>query len=359
MYNYKTITSVELELTSRCNAACPQCARNNNGGTTVSTLPLDTWTIENIKKAFVPDFVKQLKQFYLCGTYGDPMIAKDVIPTIKYLKSINPNMRIGAHTNASLRTTKFFTELAGVIDFLGFGIDGLEDTNHLYRRKCNWKKIINNAKAFIDAGGVAEWDFIVFEHNQHQVKQAEELSKRLGFAKFNVKKTGRFMDYDHTYSPSLEVKDTNDNVEYTIDVPTDPAYINSAYKVIESKDVVEYKHKTCIKCNSQKNQHIYIGADANVYICGWLHDRMYPDKTLGSYDNITILNKVKTMPANCLQNTLEEIVDGEWFKFVQDSWTNNDRLERCAVKCGTDFNLVGSQNANMVSFIDNQIVEKG
>ena len=48
-----------------------------------------------------------------------------------------------------------------------FGIDGLQDTNHLYRISTNFDKIIKNAKAFIDAGGFAKWHMLVFEHNEH------------------------------------------------------------------------------------------------------------------------------------------------------------------------------------------------
>ena len=67
-----------------------------------------------------------------------------------------------------------------------FSIDGLEDTNHLYRRNVQWHKVMENAKSFIDAGGLARWRMIVFEHNAHQLKDAEQLSKAMGFGKFDI-----------------------------------------------------------------------------------------------------------------------------------------------------------------------------
>jgi ubiquinone/menaquinone biosynthesis C-methylase UbiE len=48
-------------------------------------------------------------------------------------------------------------------------------------------------KAFIAAGGRARWDFLIFEHNQHQVEEAEALATKWGFEKFVAKKTGRFV----------------------------------------------------------------------------------------------------------------------------------------------------------------------
>jgi MoaA/NifB/PqqE/SkfB family radical SAM enzyme len=32
MYDYTDIRTVHLEITEKCNAACPMCARNINGG---------------------------------------------------------------------------------------------------------------------------------------------------------------------------------------------------------------------------------------------------------------------------------------------------------------------------------------
>ena len=32
MYDYNDIKTVHLEITEKCNAACPMCARNINGG---------------------------------------------------------------------------------------------------------------------------------------------------------------------------------------------------------------------------------------------------------------------------------------------------------------------------------------
>ena len=63
---------------------------------------------------------------------------------------------------------------------MSFSIDGLEDTNHLYRQDVEWDKIMERAKKFIGAGGRAEWKFIIFRHNQHQVEEARSLSKELG-----------------------------------------------------------------------------------------------------------------------------------------------------------------------------------
>ena len=111
---------------------------------------------------------------------------------LNYLKQYNkPEIHI--HTNGGMNGPKFFAELAECLkDFpfpthVVFSIDGLEDTNHLYRRNVQWHKVMENAKSFIDAGGLARWRMIVFEHNAHQVEECERLAFSMGFKKFDIK----------------------------------------------------------------------------------------------------------------------------------------------------------------------------
>jgi hypothetical protein len=103
------------------------------------------------------------------------------------------------HSNGSLRNTSWWTELAmlvGTNGYARFAIDGMEDTNAIYRRNTEWAKIMANARAFIAAGGRAEWDFIVFAHNEHQIEAARALAADMGFAAFNRKRTARFLQRD-------------------------------------------------------------------------------------------------------------------------------------------------------------------
>ena len=60
-----------------------------------------------------------------------------------------------------------------------FAVDGLEDTNHLYRRKVNWGKVWANMTAYSQAGGFGIWNFIIFKHNEHQIDQALKKAKEL------------------------------------------------------------------------------------------------------------------------------------------------------------------------------------
>ena len=43
---------------------------------------------------------------------------------------------------------------------------------------------MRNLSTFINAGGKAEWKYLIFEHNKHQVDDAKQLAKSLGVETF-------------------------------------------------------------------------------------------------------------------------------------------------------------------------------
>ena len=75
---------------------------------------------------------------------------------------------------------------------------------------------MENAEAFISAGGRARWDFIVFKHNQHQVEEAEKLANKMGFKQFRIRKTARF-NYSPSGADKWPVMDRNKEFEYLVD----------------------------------------------------------------------------------------------------------------------------------------------
>ena len=346
-YSYKTISSLQLEITSYCNVACPQCPRNTFGGPVIDSLPLNSWSLQELQSFLPTKFIKQLKLIYFCGTYGDPMFNKNILDMCQWLKTVNPSIQLGIHTNGSLSKPNVYQQLAACVDFIAFGIDGLEDTNHLYRRNANWVAILANTSAFINSGGKAYWDFIVFQHNQHQVNQARELSVKMGFDQFNVKKTSRFFNKEHRLVDSLTVLDHDLKPVYKINPPSDDKYFNRNYDVIRQINLEDYARSAEISCYYLKNKEIYIGSDGYVFPCGWLHDRLYGIESANTKDRESIHKMMELSGgykmANCFHTSLENIVDGAWFRTIQDSWTQN-KLERCAMMCGNRVNLIKEQN---------------
>src|SRR5581483_2052964 len=199
MYSFSSITKLHLEITDKCNAACPQCPRNEHGGRVNPALPLVELTLADIKAMIPESLVRQLRTIWCAGTYGDAIVANDTLQIIEYFLHANSHICLGIHTNGSARPASWWAALGRLIPhgkgYVRFGIDGLEDTNNLYRRHTSWNTVMRNVTAFIGAGGNAEWDYLVFRHNEHQVEEARALAKKLGFTRFYVKATSRFFDF--------------------------------------------------------------------------------------------------------------------------------------------------------------------
>jgi MoaA/NifB/PqqE/SkfB family radical SAM enzyme len=182
------ITSLIIEPTAYCNLHCPQCPRFDADGFLTASLTPAHLDPDVLAKNLDLNLLPNLKEVKLEGDYGDVMMHPR--PT-KFL-DIFSRQQINAVTNGSMRNTKFWAGLARYKNLtVTFSIDGLVDTNHVYRLNSDWKVIMANASAFINAGGQAVWKFIVFRHNEHQVDEAKELAKQLGFTDFVTQHTNR------------------------------------------------------------------------------------------------------------------------------------------------------------------------
>ena len=110
-------------------------------------------------------------------------------PDIAGLCAVNKQITLA--TNGGIGRLEDYQRLADSKVNIIFGIDGLEDTNHLYRQGVKWDNLMKRVSTFISAGGPTTWQVIRFKHNMDQVEQAESLSKELGFMNFFAMDVGR------------------------------------------------------------------------------------------------------------------------------------------------------------------------
>jgi MoaA/NifB/PqqE/SkfB family radical SAM enzyme len=347
MYTDTPPNSFELELTTKCNASCPQCSRNYYGGAVWENLPMVDLELNWLKEKFTIDFLQTVKTIRLVGTYGDPCMHKDLISIVQWLHA-STKAAIIISTNGSLRTTKWWHELGSTMendDRVIFGVDGLADTNHLYRKGTNFKKIINNLKAFNSAGGHSIWSFIAFKHNEHQVEDARKMSQELGCIGFAVKTTVRFIDKQHNMIEKFPVMNRRKKIVYWLEPPTTPEYINPGYKSYEQNQVKynnysNYLKSTNISCDAKNNRYFYVSAEGYVFPCGWLLDRMYGYEAEKHPDRARMLDMIQQHGGlnsiNLNYTKLEDILHGKFFQAVAKSWKDESRLDRCANQCGVD-----------------------
>lgn len=360
---YTTINRVHLEVTSLCNARCPQCMRNFRGTEHLKPGVQETeMSVETISKIFQDENFKDLKSILINGNYGDIIMHSDPLAVVQFLRVKYPTTRIFIHTNGGALKESFWSDLAKLDPIVEFGIDGLEDTHHLYRRNTNFKTVIKNATAFIAAGGSAEWVMNVFKHNQHQVESCRALSRELGFSKFTHRISTRGLpenativfDKELNLDYLLEVSDLlQDNtvetkpVEFyvkkssvmrekflkTRNLPTDNI-INPTLKINWTEQNSE-KLTLPVHCKASEVGEIYISAQGMIYPCCWLGIQRADGHAHYYHDFVSMLEKNGVSPDDfdLDKRTLTEVLNGEYFSTISRSFTNNDRLMKCSEVC--------------------------
>ena len=288
MFRSNQLQSIEFELANKCNARCPQCPRYSQGKL-VQGLNKHELNLNDIINSVEISTVKNLKAITFKGTTGDPIMAKDFINILKHFKKYNPTIKVWIATNGGMHDVEYWQEIAGILnvnDKVVFGIDGLEDTHSMYRVGTDYRKVIENATAFIQAGGNAHWQFIKFAHNEHQWKTCEKLSIDLGFTNFIT------LHSDRNFAETFLQKST---------------------------DQVELLPTGCVSCQSFNKKEVFVYADGTVYPCcflGGMH--VWSTNNITSID-YSMLKKITDPTIQTIMNQkLEDIIDSQQFqKFAQ------------------------------------------
>jgi len=340
MITFESVESVVLEITNKCQASCPMCARNLFGGLENPNLTPDRWSLHDYKKIMSREVLHQIKEIIFCGNFGDCVVNPDFLEMCQYTAEVNPNILIQVHTNGSMKTKEWWKELATVLPkrhVIKFALDGLEDTHSLYRIGTNYNKIIENAKSFIENKGIAEWAMIRFDHNAHQVEEAKELSRLLGFSSFSLKDSNRFAD------GKQKVLDKNNNLLYYI-YPYNNTTVESIDKT-KINDFFQNISNMTIDCIAQKLKQIYIDSQGDLYPCcftaGVPYNYLQSDELL--YEGLLQAKKEHKKiierfggrdKINTKKYSIREILENEkWSIAWTDSWKNNELIV-CSKTCG-------------------------
>jgi MoaA/NifB/PqqE/SkfB family radical SAM enzyme len=291
------IKGFHIEASTFCNARCPGCPRNVYGYNLknfVTTTHLSTTRYRQIRDQYRDIFYVRFN-----GGLGDPMMN----PKISELVDISECFtRIT--TNGSIGTKQTFEYLARKNVRVEFSIDGLQDTNHLYRQDISWNKIMERVKWFIDAGGYAIWKFIPFRHNKHQLADARALSHDLGFKEFHSDDQGR------NNFPAL---DEAGNVSHWILSPDDtqiPQEFDAPAAIAQAKQKPNFlsekgKRFDIFRCEHLTGE-VYITASGVITPC------CYHGTEIGD----------------------RKVVPVEDFEKLKQTWHTDDCDPTCAISCG-------------------------
>lgn len=293
------IEHLHIEASSYCNARCPGCPRNGYGYPLEGFFKEKNLGVEQLHQLL--NTYKDVRKILYCGNHGDPMMN----PNIAEMSAMD-NIEVEIATNGGIGKVEAYRELATKKGTrIIFGIDGLEDTNHLYRQGVNWDKLISRVKAFTEAGGDAVWQFIKFQHNMHQEEEARKLSQSLGFNKFVVRDEGRndmpAIQPDKSISHWILPPDKDATPrEFDVD-----EYLKMRY---EPYDLPEESYKgTKITCDTIVNNSVYVDSSGEIYPC--------------CYHGFGHIDRPK--------------VHLESFEELRSTWDSDSCNKVCAETCGT------------------------
>jgi MoaA/NifB/PqqE/SkfB family radical SAM enzyme len=192
-----------IEISSKCTLRCPRCARQEVPDTLINT----ELNLEFFQKNFTPEFVMaHVEKITFCGDDGDPIYAHDLVPVIRYIKSIKP-VEIVIITNGSYRKAEWWAELGSVLtdlDTVHFSIDGWDnDSNNLYRINSDFASIDTGVKTLTTHSKCRTvWAVIAFKFNEHKIYDMISQAQSWGMDGFQITRSTKFGSVYPIYGPN-------------------------------------------------------------------------------------------------------------------------------------------------------------
>lgn len=305
MWSTDTLEWIDIELTSFCNIECKGCFRviSKHADKILNKKILD---LETIKEKFQKHMFPNMKIINFCGSVDEPTTHPEFFEIVKHFADWNCHINIA--TNGSLRTKKWWKELASILPAshrVTWGIDGSDHVSEIYRKGSNFKKVQENFRAFIDAGGQAVWQFIVFEHNEHQMEDAKAMAKEEGFK-----------DFKTIISHRQDIKDIKHKKSLKLEPNPQP--------------------QPCISCKYGNQKRIFVNHMGNVIPCCHLNSKMMEFAVTGNqrdrFEDILQSNDY-TQDINLQNVSIEQALNGKVFNDIIDSWNQPNKIKRCVDVC--------------------------
>lgn len=324
---------LHLEVTGDCNALCLGCSRTSDMSKKAER-PLQSSHLNNE----IFNKIRQSKSFqsvefiYLCGVLGDPLAHPHLASEIEEFFRLNQSLKIQIHTNGSLGAKSTWNKLGDLSkDYdleVVFSIDGLEDTNHLYRQGVPFESVMENAKNYITCGGQAIWKWIEFDVNKHQIEEGRKKAKELNFKEFQVRQS-----YDPNRVPGKLSLD-----EVLIQKKWARPHKDTSTEELTRVLISDVQKGKPISCQAKEHSEIYIDSFARVWPCCWIGNLGLERLSIREREHFhrTVLSRYQKDFNLLVNGDLDEILGHRWFqKDLEASWANDPRSEEnpCSPTC--------------------------
>jgi len=306
MWTMDTIEWLDIELTSFCNIECKGCFRVLSKHAD-KILNKEYITIDTIRERFQKSMFPNIKIINFCGSVDEPTSHPQFFDIIRHFADWDAHINIA--TNGSLRTTKWWEELASILPSshaVTWGIDGSDELSEVYREGSNFIKVEQNFRAFNAAGGRSNWQFIVFEHNEHQLEEAKQRATDEGFKSFKTIISHRKQSKGDTVKAAKTEK-------------------------IDNAPEIPY-----VSCKYGNQKRIFINHMGNVIPCCHLNSKMLEysasEEHKDEFESL-LKNNDYMQTINLKHATIEDAIHSDIWQGIQNSWDSDQPIPRCMQVC--------------------------
>lgn len=284
-------------ITSYCNAACPFC---------LNSLIEEKDKLEIDFFKYIKPLLNRFKVINFCGAMGDAIFHPDFLKIIEYLTTID--IDVDVFTNGSGFSKDWWKSLAKLCNdrvTFTFAIDGLSDTYSRYRINLNYERVLENLKSFIDEGGRAIWQLILFKHNEHQYDDVMNLAKDLGCVAFKALISTH---YNTKFLPPFS------NIKERLEI------------------ISKLKCDTVPVCYWREKKLIFVNEYGEVQPCG----SFWPVEDLERFRDIRELYFKNRHLLTIQNNDWDDIIQNEYIQYV---YNNRNKIKRCRQICKAPYKL--------------------
>lgn len=332
-----------LDISTYCNAGCPQCHRTNPEGLgKADWLPLVQWDLKTFQKAFPPQELENIDKFHFCGTWGDPVMCKELDQVLKYVVDNSSETKMSISTNGSIRDENWWWDIGvacGNRLHVIFAIDGsTQEMHEQYRRFTNLEKILENMNMLSQTQAIVHSQTVVFKHNENHLDEIKELVKKNGSTTHTHVLSDRFgWGYPgdlNTFTFTNEKNEPDQLERSSPDALKGDAMLYG--------DKIDMSEEISCRWAKPRNE-VLVNPDGQLLPCCYHGNNHYEKRidktketdmfrhTLYADDYNENLKKY-----NVLHTPLSEILSSEWYqKKLPESMTSDNPIKQCLRQCTT------------------------
>ena len=186
--------SIVIDASNKCSLQCHKCGRQwymDNK----RKIPGETLSLENFTK--LTNYYNSFIEF--CGQISDITMNPNLKDFLKVTHDKGIPTKVS--TAASYRSSDWYIDCFNAnrnAEWM-FGIDGMPEESHWYRKNQNGEKLFDIMIKGRELGMKIRWQYIIFRYNQNSIEEAKALARQHGIV-FELNYSSRW-DKNDPYKP--------------------------------------------------------------------------------------------------------------------------------------------------------------